>query len=814
MTKPKTWINVPATLEYSQMVLTETDCYNADYALIALTGDRLNCPVMRRWDNVRGECCMTLAIRIKGGTAIYGELALLTRGVRRTAQAAGITMLADQPLIDYGRYARALMLSHFWGDEVVPNDNKTAVAVLQVWGHDATAVGTINAHWPVSKITGEHHTLVLPSEAIQKMRHMGFRRAVHGVSLTMRVCGTRAWAAGVLLWFASADAGLVDRIMAHSTLWSSRDLNQWTKVAKGVSADLKMHQHYTELPLQQLFEFQVLLNRGIGSVSWTEEKRHRTMPETVPIKYGEVLVRAREMFSGANALGYVYAAETWGSYWQRRWASTPTGSMHSQYSEDDAYIVKQRQYRTKFFSALQMPDYPITHFLERQPEIVAWPSVKSEWGKERAIYGTDFTSYELTDFAMPAVEEALSHMFPIGRKANEKYVAARVKMAGADGIPVCFDFADFNSQHSLSSMLAVVVAYYDVHANSMSPDQQRAMLWVIKSVGVQRVEGEEPYVSKGTLLSGWRLTTLVNTVLNYVYLDWCGALKKAYDSVHNGDDVLMYYESVADAVVALKRARDAGIRAQPAKCVIAGIGEFLRVDREARLPTGSQYLCRAVATAVHARAEAGMPDNVRDALQAQNTRIDELAQRGAPAHVVAAMHKDAERNLARVFDMSAADLADMACTHHLQGGVSDDLSSEIKWRFEEPPGQFERQTGAVDLYKLPGIQSYAESLCRAFGLEIEHIAPIKKRLARATQKATTLERTALVKVKISDLGPEKIARGIYKTSSNEYAVANLAGKARMAGLPVGRLLVSAVQSDTVARIMTAKNPLRMMQIIF
>lgn len=757
---------------------------------------------------------MTLAVRFGQRTAIYGELRLLTDGCRRASQAAGITLLAVQPLIDYGNVGRYLDVPHYWGCSLPRPDNGIARMVNQVLRCTPEATKGFNDMWPVSRITGEHHTLVTPAEALLKLQYRGFVNCCRVVTLITKIAGTQAWAAGVLLWFACADVSVCDLVMGCDRLWLPGSLEKWGSAAKDFSADLKMHQHYTDAPLQHLFEFQVLLNRGIGAVDWGEEKQHRLEPDVVPISYGEVFSRARDLFAGATRDGFVYAEETWENFWSRRWASTPTGSMHSQYDSDQRYIIRERQFRTKFFSVLQMPEIKITALTCRKPEIVAWPSIKSEWGKERAIYGTDFTSYELTDFAMPAAEEALSHMFPIGRKANERYVSKRVGLAGAEGIPVCFDFADFNSQHSLSSMLAVVMAYYDVHGPSMSPDQDAAMQWVIRSVGVQRIEGDDPYVSKGTLLSGWRLTTLVNTVLNHVYLDWAGSLTGVLDSVHNGDDVLMYCPDVQSAVVALRNAREHGIRAQPAKCVIAGIGEFLRVDREAKEPTGAQYLTRAVATAVHARAESGLPENVRDALSAQLTRITELGQRGAPETVLRALRKDAYRNNARVFSMSISDVSLLADTHFIHGGVSTDASAPAVWRFEEDRESMYEDSGKVRHSNLPGVRAYAKSICASFMLGPTQIPSVIMRVARATQKATTLSRTAVVKVKISDPAAEKIALGIYKSASKEYAVANLVGKARMAGLPVGRLAIGVLHSDTIARITTAENPIRMMQIIF
>lgn len=58
---------------------------------------------------------------------------------------------------------------------------------------------------------------------------------------------------------------------------------------------------------------------------------------------------------------------------------------------------------------------------------MAYASIKYEWAKLRAIYGTDLTSYILTHFAFYNCEDCLPPMFPVGQKANPKFLKQRVR---------------------------------------------------------------------------------------------------------------------------------------------------------------------------------------------------------------------------------------------------------------------------------------------------------------------------------------------------------------------------------------------------
>lgn len=112
--------------------------------------------------------------------------------------------------------------------------------------------------------------------------------------------------------------------------------------------------------------------------------------------------------------GYKYPKLKLDKYVRSRWEWVPTGSVHSQYDEDQPYIASDYRHRTKFVTLNMMPAPHVRRMFQREPEIRAWASIKYEWAKQRAIYGVDLTSSVVTNYAMYRCEEALKHRFLVG----------------------------------------------------------------------------------------------------------------------------------------------------------------------------------------------------------------------------------------------------------------------------------------------------------------------------------------------------------------------------------------------------------------
>jgi hypothetical protein len=110
-------------------------------------------------------------------------------------------------------------------------------------------------------------------------------------------------------------------------------------------------------------------------------------------------------------------------------------------------------------------------------------------------------------------------------------------------------------------------------------------------------DGEKLRVEKmvGTLPSGHRATSFINTILNAAYVRHvCGPASdiKAY---HTGDDIVMSGDSMACEKV-LRGVINSKLRTNPSKQAIGGVGEFLRVGFDMEGARG--YTCRAISALV------------------------------------------------------------------------------------------------------------------------------------------------------------------------------------------------------------------------
>nr|GEV78275.1 hypothetical protein [Tanacetum cinerariifolium] len=227
-----------------------------------------------------------------------------------------------------------------------------------------------------------------------------------------------------------------------------------------------------------------------------------------------------------------------------------------------------------------------------KPADVYWEAV--EVFQSGVDKGYKYAKIEMDKFIKARCEEVLKHNFSIGDESASVRVHECLKRMLKQSESFCYDFDDFNAQHSTELMQAVLIAYYNVFKLNMTEDQQRAMEWVIQSVKrmiINNNEGKvsDKYTTKGTLLSGWRLTTFMNTVLNYVYFKISSALDQQ--------------------------------------------GEFLRVEHKVDKEKGlwAQYLTREMATLAHSHIEIQAPLWVVDTVKAMVTRCEKAAHRAEGA---------------------------------------------------------------------------------------------------------------------------------------------------------------------------------------
>lgn len=659
--------------------------------------------------------------------------------------------------------------------------------------------------FPVSKVTAQHHLHFVPHEIISTFTDD--ERAMCEQHVRLPGDATKTMAAGVLLWFVTLSPELKEGVIA-SGLFKCSTTKEFAKLGKRISIEAKSLQNMFDLDLRSVFEIDVLINRVEGAVDWEQEKLNRLDPRMTTFSTDEIYAAARQVFADAKSSGRKPMSMNWERFWSSRWQWSAAGSTHSQYEEDMNYMLREDiRLKNKFITISNMPRYGIEHFTNRPQEIHAWASTKYEWGKQRAIYGTDLTSYILSHFALYNCEEVLPRQFPVGPDANDANVMNRVSAVLKGRMPFCLDFEDFNSQHRPEHMSAVIDAYGDEFKGVLTDEQIDALRWTARSVEHQYINDnigtKTKYKAGGTLLSGWRLTTFVNSVLNFVYSskiakEW----RTPGSSLHNGDDVLIGTNNLACAQACLRNAVANGVRLQSTKCAFGAIAEFLRVDH--RRGSKGQYLTRAVATTMHSRIESRLSTDARDLVDSMETRFSDLLSRGMQQSRISLLREVYYKRQSDLCSIDVEDLFRIKTTHRVAGGVSQSLDAGVKWLIS--PG-FVRAPG-LDIPKLPAVQDYAMLVKKALQIEVP-IQKIVKGINRATFEAV-VEKSRKMKVsENNDVWYANVKR-IYKAHSGTISVANY-GKAALVGITLDILRASPEASALTHILNQSERPMELLR---
>lgn len=289
-------------------------------------------------------------------------------------------------------------------------------------------------------------------------------------------------------------------------------------------------------------------------------------------------------------------------FWTRRWAWCVNGS-HSRLVEKSlkfnstvAFPGVDQVYRRMFSEAY--PTEPISTWNGRT---YVSASTKLEHGKTRAIFACDSRSYFAFEHLLGPVSAAWlnSRVLLDPGKFGHLGIARRVLGASGireKGVNIMLDYDDFNSQHSIESQQTVIRVLCE--KTQYPPDLADTLIKSFADMNLY-VAGKFVGRATGTLMSGHRGTTFLNSVLNAAYIRMaCGSsLYSRLHSLHVGDDVYISAPSYADAGTVLKRTSDLGCRMNPAKQSVGTVGaEFLRLGIRKTHAVG--YLARSVASAV------------------------------------------------------------------------------------------------------------------------------------------------------------------------------------------------------------------------
>lgn len=665
----------------------------------------------------------------------------------------------------------------------------------------------------VTKITQDHHLFITEKElrmalnetdeeginyvidCANDMARIGIVNKVLYITIIMYLCVSSNLCRRMVLWLLQSASNITD-LNVHMKLES-----QAAKQLQRAKRD----------DLSQIFEMQVLWNRAFAEVDWEKEINNRVNAKVVDILSSKVYEMSRGIFLEARANGAKPRNKSWEDYWAIRWLSMPNGSVVSQYLEDvelKKMLPREAKVKSAWFSANKQNSFDAWN--NRTPMIFASTSTKYEWGKVRALYGCDVTSFIMSDFAMGDAEDTLPSYFPVGQKANESYVKEMTdKMRRS--VPFCFDYDDFNSQHSIQSMQLVIQAWIDVFGIYLTPEQVKAAHWTVESVATMMVrfnETGETHRINGTLMSGWRLTSFINTVLNRVYLQSADLIKHSIYSLHNGDDMYATTRNVKEAVKILAKAKAIGIRAQASKMNIGTIGEFLRVDARSNDPTSAQYLTRAIATMVHGRVEVGKPNDLLAFVNATDTRFEAAVKRGADSEVLRPVLKHIDKFCANLFKTDLEVLDAYRQLHPLQGGKNEQALIQAVRIVQKRTQKDKEDLLRKYLVCQSGMIDYLTHIVDTFQLKNVQIQK-KEYLVRAMD---SLERSMVGYELVVENRPMIYNyRGLYKAWHKSGFVAQIT-KIRTAGIVAAKMLpgVNSVPAEMIRR---SNDPIELMKAI-
>lgn len=606
-------------------------------------------------------------------------------------------------------------------------------------------------------------------------------------------------------------AGKLGRNMIFYYINNSDTEDEILLLMKLESQAAKQLQRYKRDDLSTIFEMQVLWNRLDKQVDWEKEVKNRTLPNSVDISPDVVKRIACSIFRDAEQQGYKPKEKKWSEYWATRWSSMPNGSVVSQYADDNelkSKLPREAKVKSAWFAALEKSNYD--EWKLRQPMIYATTSTKYEWGKVRALYGCDVTSFLMADFSMADADECLPQQFPVGSKANGKYVKLLTSKM-TNSVPFCFDYDDFNSQHSTRSMMAVIEAWIHIFGKYLNDDQKFAANWTLESITNMMVKFgalDRTVTLEGTLMSGWRLTSFMNTVLNRVYLEAADLVPNVVHALHNGDDMYACTLNVQNAVNILGKAKSMGIRAQAAKMNVGTIGEFLRIDARAKNPTGAQYLTRSVATMVHGRVEVGKPNDFFALIKATDVRYDEVEQRGGNKKVLARVKAHTVSFIKNLFSVEDEVLDYYYKLHPLQGGNRRDISAgDMRIVLKSEVVNTNTLMAKYSICS-PGMVEYFSYIVNKYKLE----KVIKSKKQFLVKAMLSLERQKIGYVLVNETR-SMISNyvGLYQAWHKTVFVPEIT-KVRTAGLVAAKLLPN-VHSTPAYLIRNAQEPIEFMKAI-
>lgn len=405
------------------------------------------------------------------------------------------------------------------------------------------------------------------------------------------------------------------------------------KQAKMLSTAYKALGCNSDLVGAKLVECDTLQGRGVGTVDLFEEARYRCDPvatnqSVVNPPLSELRAAIRDILEeeiNPEKLEFDHLEQ----YWSGRWAWCVNGSHSRVLDRQGGLDTKQifpgadRVYRRMYAEAQEIE--PISTW---DGEVYVSASEKLEHGKTRSIFACDTLSYFAFEHILSSIEHSWKGKRVILDPGSQGHygVARRIlSLRSGGGVSVMLDYDDFNSAHSTSTMQMLFEELIDItHYDPVLGSK------LVASFERERIycKGQLIGTAAGTLMSGHRGTTFINSVLNAAYIR-CAvsrAVYETYKSVHVGDDIYICVPTHSDAANLLTKARELGCRMNPMKQSVGLVGaEFLRMGIRDSHAIG--YFARSVASAVSGNWVSESRLSPRDALRTAIATVHTMENR-------------------------------------------------------------------------------------------------------------------------------------------------------------------------------------------
>lgn len=349
-----------------------------------------------------------------------------------------------------------------------------------------------------------------------------------------------------------------------------------------------------------LTEAVTLQGRGVGEMNLDSDVLYRCDPELVKTKTISVhpdSLREHVRAIIAYEMPNPPQLEEQDKWWDRRWLWCVNGTENS--LSDRALKLDSSRWKETHQRAYRKM---ASESLEQDPTL-KWDgttlvsvSPKLEHGKTRAIYACDTLSYFSFARVLDPVQKAWRNrrvLLDPGSGGTVGMVDKIRQMRRTGGVNLMLDYDDFNSHHS-NEVMAMV--FEELCAYMMLPSSMTRVL--VGSFDRTFISYKGKLMkAAGTLMSGHRGTTFINSVLNAAYIRAAiGAPTfDQMDSLHTGDDVYICAMTLRNCASILSACKDFGCRMNPAKQSIGYTSaEFLRCSMTRSTARG--YACRSISS--------------------------------------------------------------------------------------------------------------------------------------------------------------------------------------------------------------------------